>query len=73
MRPRTEQLASLLRAGARIMLVPPGQDGIDLTPEMLAFFDGGKPGNQCSGPAAGSNLLPFPAPGESGPSQDSNP
>ena len=35
----TQRVARMLREGARLILVPPGQVGIDLTPDILALVE----------------------------------
>jgi hypothetical protein len=35
-----QRIKRLLREGARLVLIPPGQVGIDLTPDILALLDG---------------------------------
>lgn len=43
-----QRVARMLREGARLILVPPGQVGIDLTPDILALL--GSPPGQRQGP-----------------------
>jgi hypothetical protein len=49
------QIARLLREGARLVLIPPGQVGIDLTPDILALLDGVQTG--AGGCKTGGNLF----------------